>query len=122
MGWEVRGGGELSYSLREGWLFDLSASYHSPRFLFGRRRTSDPLIQLGVQKQFLEGQLAVSLRAKAPFGLGERVQEYYRQRLHQQTKELHYFQMAQCVMNMKPSPRKSTQQHSIVLYVNYLIL
>lgn len=90
MGWEVRGGGELSYSLREGWLFDLSASYHSPRFLFGRRRTSDPLIQLGVQKQFLEGQLAVSLRAKAPFGLGERVQEYYRQRLHPQTKELHY--------------------------------
>ena len=45
---------------------------------------------MGVQKQLLDGRLEVSLRAKAPFGLGEQVQEYYRQRLHQQTKEVHY--------------------------------
>ena len=90
MGWEVQGGGEFSYSLPEGWLFDLSASYHSPRYLFSRRRTTSPLIQMGVQKQLLDGRLEVSLRAKAPFGLGEQVQEYYRQRLHQQTKEVHY--------------------------------
>ena len=67
MGWEVQGGGEFSYSLPEGWLFDLSASYHSPRYLFSRHRTISPLIQMGVQKQLLDGRLEVSLRTSLFF-------------------------------------------------------